>query len=58
VARKKSFQVFAIVEEKEEQILVGSLSESEMEDMGDYGIELWVKKYCAKRGLTYVGYAV
>lgn len=51
-------RVYAIVKEKDEQQYVTTLSDQELEDEGDLGIEQIVLAWCLKKKLTFVDYTI
>ena len=53
-----AIKIYAVVKERENHLFVGTLTEREADDLGDYGVELMVREYCEKKSLTFVDYAL
>ena len=51
-------KVFAIVKEHERRLFVTTLTDQEVEDLGDFGVEHLVSEWCTKKKLTFVDFAL
>jgi hypothetical protein len=51
-------KVFAIVKEHERRLFVTTLTQLEVNDLGDFGVEHLVAEWCAKKQLTFVDFAL
>jgi len=57
MANNKSFKIYAFVKEQDKHVHVATLSEKELDDLGDYGVEQLCKEHCQKHKLTFIDYA-
>jgi hypothetical protein len=53
-----TYYIFAIVKETERRLLVTTLNEQEMDEQGDFGIEMLVLDWCQKKKLTFIDYSI